>query len=51
MAKAKTPRLRIYCICGQKMKVSASMYGRPGKCVACRQKIRIPSAEEYSCVR
>jgi hypothetical protein len=46
MAKGKTARLRIYCICGQKMKVSPSMYGRPGKCVACRQKIRIPTANE-----
>jgi hypothetical protein len=39
-------RLRIYCICGQKMRVSPSMLGRPGKCVACHQKIRIPRAEE-----
>lgn len=34
--------LRIHCTCGQKMKVSSSMYGLPGKCVACRLKIRIP---------
>lgn len=46
MSTGKTARLRIYCICGQKMKVSAAMYGRPGKCVACRQKIRIPRADE-----
>ena len=38
--------LRIYCICGQKMKVSESMFGLPGKCVACRQKIRVPNREE-----
>jgi len=38
--------LRIYCICGQKMKVSETMLGLPGKCVACRQKIRIPRADE-----
>ncbi|MDZ4861352.1 MAG: hypothetical protein SGI88_20455 [Candidatus Hydrogenedentes bacterium] len=38
--------LRIYCVCGQKMKVSEDMYGRPGKCVACRQKIRIPRPDE-----
>ncbi|NIA13845.1 MAG: hypothetical protein GWP08_07165 [Nitrospiraceae bacterium] len=38
--------LRIYCICGQKMKVSETMFGLPGKCVACRQKIRVPSLEE-----
>jgi len=28
------------------MKVSEDMFGRPGKCVACRQKIRIPRPEE-----
>ncbi len=39
-------KLRIYCICGQKMRVSSNMLGRPGKCVACRQKIRIPRLEE-----
>ncbi|MCP4639145.1 MAG: hypothetical protein GY851_01860 [bacterium] len=39
-------QLRIFCLCGQKMKVGSDMYGRPGKCVACRQKIRIPSADE-----
>jgi hypothetical protein len=38
--------VRIYCICGQKMKVSESMFGLPGKCIACRQKIRIPFREE-----
>ncbi|MFP4501114.1 MAG: hypothetical protein ACLFTT_08955 [Candidatus Hydrogenedentota bacterium] len=35
--------LRIYCVCGQKMKVSPAMYGQPGRCVACSQKIRVPS--------
>ncbi len=39
-------KVRIYCLCGQKMKVSESMFGRPGKCVACRQKIRIPRRNE-----
>ena len=38
--------LRIYCICGQKMKMSSEMFGRPGKCVACRQKIRVPRQDE-----
>ncbi len=37
---------RIYCICGQKMKVSSKMYGLPGKCIACRQKIRIPRPDQ-----
>jgi len=38
--------IRVYCICGQKMKVSQSMFGLPGKCVACRQKIRIPRPDQ-----
>ena len=46
MPEGEPPRLRIYCTCGQKMKVSTSMLGRPGKCIACRQKIRIPSLDE-----
>ncbi len=46
MAKGKSKRLRIYCICGKKMKVTPAMYGRPGKCVACRQKLRVPEASE-----
>lgn len=43
---AKLDELRIFCLCGQKMKVSSSMFGRPGKCVACRQKIRVPRRSE-----
>ncbi len=46
MPSSETTQLRIYCVCGQKMKVSEDMFGRPGKCVACRQKIRIPRPEE-----
>ena len=46
MPPAITVELRIYCLCGQKMKVSAAMFGRPGRCVACSQKIRIPKPEE-----
>ena len=46
MAKADDGQLRIYCVCGQKMKVSPEMYGRPGKCIACRQKIRVPLSDE-----
>lgn len=46
MSEAEAVKVRIYCLCGQKMKVSGSMYGRPGKCVACRQKIRIPRRDE-----
>lgn len=44
--KEKDSELRIYCICGQKMRVKPDMYGKPGRCVACRQKIRIPTREE-----
>ncbi|MFO7774774.1 MAG: hypothetical protein R6W89_03155, partial [Candidatus Hydrogenedentota bacterium] len=46
MVKGESGRLRIYCICGKKMKVTPAMYGRPGKCVACRQKLRVPEASE-----
>ncbi len=42
MAADEARTLRIYCICGQKMKVTSAMSGRPGKCIACRQKLRIP---------
>jgi len=46
MPDVKSDALRIYCLCGQKMKVSEKMYGLPGKCIACRQKIRIPRKDE-----
>jgi len=46
MPSSDVAPLRIYCVCGQKMKVSADMFGRPGKCVACRLKIRIPTPDE-----
>lgn len=46
MSDASPTELRLYCLCGQKMKITSTMYGKPGKCVACRQKIRIPSRDE-----
>ncbi len=46
MSEPKDNELRIYCICGQKMRVLPDMYGKPGRCVACRQKIRIPTRDE-----
>ena len=46
MSDSAPSELRIYCICGQKMKVSEAMFGLPGKCIACRQKIRIPTPPE-----
>lgn len=46
MPPAGATHIRIYCICGQKMRVSSAMLGRNGKCVACRQKIRIPRQDE-----
>lgn len=39
-------QLRVFCICGQKMKVTEKMYGLPGKCIACKQKIRIPQRRD-----
>ena len=46
MSDSSATGLRLYCICGQKMKITSNMLGKPGKCVACRQKIRIPAREE-----
>lgn len=46
MPDVQSSTLRIYCLCGQKMRVSEKMYGLPGKCVACRQKIRIPKKDD-----
>lgn len=46
MPDVKSTHLRIYCVCGQKMKVLEKMYGLPGKCIACRQKIRIPRRDQ-----
>ena len=46
MPKNDAHTLRIYCICGQKMKVLPEMYGQPGKCINCRQKLRVPQADE-----
>jgi hypothetical protein len=40
------PHLRVVCICGQRMKISEDMFGLPGKCVACRQKITIPHRDD-----
>ncbi|MCX5771821.1 MAG: hypothetical protein NTZ09_16340 [Candidatus Hydrogenedentes bacterium] len=40
--------LRVYCICGQKMKVTEDMFGLPAKCVACRRKIRIPARDDVA---
>ena len=46
MPKKPDEMLRIYCLCGQRMRVSEATYGKPGKCVACRLKIRIPTEKE-----
>ena len=46
MADKDSNGLRIICVCGQKMRVRAAMFGRPGKCVACSLKIRVPSPDE-----
>lgn len=46
MLESSPAELRVHCICGQKMKVTETMFGLPGKCIACRQKIRIPRPGE-----
>lgn len=37
---------RLVCVCGQRMAIEESMYGEPGKCPACRQKLWMPYREE-----
>lgn len=44
MTKKHGP-LHILCVCGQKMRVTKAMAGAPARCVACRQRFRVPSAE------
>ena len=46
MPEAGPSEVRIYCLCGQKMRIASAMFGQPGKCVACRQKILIPMPDE-----
>lgn len=46
MEGAELEPFRIYCLCGQKMRVAPEMHGKPGKCVACRQRIRVPHVDE-----
>ena len=38
--------IRFYCLCGLKMRIPVDMYGKAGKCVACRQKFWVPKPEE-----
>ena len=46
MPKKPDEMLRSYCLGGQRLRVSKATYGKPGKCVACRLKIRIPTEDE-----
>lgn len=46
MPTQQTPAIRIFCLCGQKMRVTEPMYGRRARCVACQLKVRIPRFEE-----
>lgn len=46
MAREGADSLHLFCRCGQKMKVTAPMFGRPAKCVGCGLKIRIPTRQE-----
>ncbi len=38
--------IRLYCLCGLKMRITADMYGKPGKCISCRQRFWVPTPEE-----
>jgi len=46
MPTQQTPVVRMYCLCGQKMRISETMYGRRARCVSCQLKIRLPRFEE-----
>lgn len=46
MAEDGKAYLRIYCLCGQKMKVDEKMFGHRARCITCRQKLRVPRADE-----
>ncbi len=46
MGDDASSELRLVCICGQRMRISPAMYGKPGKCVSCKQKIRVPKEDE-----
>lgn len=46
MPKQDTHSLRIFCLCGQKMKVTPEMLGRTGACVACGRSIFIPGESD-----
>ncbi|MBW7866183.1 MAG: hypothetical protein H3C30_17430 [Candidatus Hydrogenedentes bacterium] len=37
----------LYCLCGQKMRVTAGVESRPGKCVSCHQKFWTPLQGEF----
>ncbi len=38
--------IRLYCLCGLKMRITVDMYGKPGKCISCRQKFWVPKPGE-----
>ncbi len=38
--------LRVYCKCGQRMRVTDAMMGQIRTCVACRQNVRIPARSQ-----
>lgn len=46
MNKKRDDNLRIVCLCGQKMQVTPAMYGCAANCIACKQKLFVPEANE-----
>lgn len=46
MPTRQSPAVRIFCLCGQKMRLTETMYGRRARCIACQLKIRLPRFEE-----
>jgi len=41
-------KFHLFCLCGQKMRLNETMFGRKGRCISCRLKIRTPHRAEIA---
>ncbi|MCL4216026.1 MAG: hypothetical protein KJ052_03335, partial [Candidatus Hydrogenedentes bacterium] len=48
MTPGDVSQVRLFCRCGQKMRITPDMYGRAGRCVSCGQKLWIPRREDIA---
>ena len=48
MTPGSVSQVRLFCTCGQKMRITPDMYGRAGRCVSCGQKLWIPRREDIA---